>query len=143
MGAPGTTPTKPFGTVIGVAAMGAAALLADASAYALVGTVAVFGALMAVWVRRHYAVATTGLTKNAFLVDLLGGRRPLYGPRILDTILAAAVVLVANVLVWPEYARQLGLRPRAETALRAVRRYRDVAQRPPSVRRCAARPTTA
>ncbi|MGW0212584.1 FUSC family protein [Streptomyces sp. NPDC003233] len=61
------------GTVVGVAAIGAVALLTGNTPYALIGTVAVFGALMAVGVRHHYTVATTGLTGIVFvLVDLLG-----------------------------------------------------------------------
>ncbi|MYV37846.1 FUSC family protein [Streptomyces sp. SID1328] len=115
------------GTVVGVAATGAVALLTGNTPYALIGTVAVFGALMAVGVRHHYAVATTGLTGIVFvLVDLLGDHRPLYGTRILDTILAAAIVLVANFLVWPDSADSWAA-AQTDAALLAVRRYRDLA----------------
>ncbi|MEV6057817.1 FUSC family protein [Streptomyces sp. NPDC052107] len=115
------------GTVIGVAAIGAVAALTGNTPCALIGTVAVFGALMAVGVRHHYAVATTGLTGIVFvLVDLLGDHRPLYGTRILDTILAAAIVLVANFVVWPDSAGSWAA-AQTDAALLAVRRYRDLA----------------
>lgn len=114
------------GTVIGVAAIGAVSLLTD-STYAFIGVVAAFGALMAVGVRHHYAVATTGLTAVVFvLLDLLGDHRALYGPRILDTALAAAVVLVAHFAAWPESAADRA-DERTEAALAAARRYRDLA----------------
>ncbi|MDT0467947.1 FUSC family protein [Streptomyces gibsoniae] len=116
-----------IGTVIGVIAIGAVAVLTGNTPYALIGTVAVFGALMAVGVRHHYAVATTGLTGIVFvLVDLLGDHRPLYGTRILDTTLAAAIVLVANFLVWPHSAGSWAA-AQTDAALLAVRRYRDLA----------------
>ncbi|MFG2948452.1 FUSC family protein [Streptomyces adustus] len=68
------------GTVVGVAVTGAVALLTGNTPYALIGTVAVFGALMAVEVWHHYAVATTGLAGIVFvLVDLLGDHWTLYG----------------------------------------------------------------
>ncbi|MEV6118777.1 FUSC family protein [Streptomyces sp. NPDC052109] len=115
-----------IGTVIGVAALGAVALLTGDTPYALIGTVAAFGALMAVGVRHHYAVATTGLTGIVFvLVDLLGDHRALYGTRILDTALAAAIVLVANFLVWPDSAGSWAA-AQIDAALLAVRRYRDL-----------------
>ncbi|MFE1754853.1 FUSC family protein, partial [Streptomyces anandii] len=92
------------GTVAGVAAIGSVVLLTT-DTYALIGAVAAFGALMAVGVRRHYALATTGLTAVVFvLLDLLGDHRALYGARILDTALAAAIVLVAHFALWPRSA---------------------------------------
>ncbi|MGW5537167.1 FUSC family protein [Streptomyces sp. NPDC004009] len=115
------------GTVVGVAAIGAVALLTGNTPYALIGTSAVFGAIMAVGVRHHYAVATTGLTGIVFvLVDLLGDHRTLYGTRILDTTLAAAIVLVANFLVWPDSPGNWAA-AQTDAALLAVRRYRDLA----------------
>ncbi|MGW5280349.1 FUSC family protein [Streptomyces collinus] len=123
------------GTVVGVAAIGAVALLTGNAPYALIGTVAAFGALMAVGVRHHYAVATTGLTGIVFvLVDLLGDHRTLYGTRILDTTLAAAIVLVANFLVWPDSAGSWAA-AQTEAALIAVRRYRDLAPSATSAQR--------
>ncbi|MEU6370584.1 FUSC family protein [Streptomyces sp. NPDC046931] len=116
-----------IGTVVGVAAIGTVYLLTE-STYAFIGLVAVFGALMAVGVRHHYAVATTGLTAIVFvLVDLLGDHRALYGPRILDTALASALVLVAHFALWP---RSTAGRADAltEAALAAARRYQDLAQ---------------
>ncbi|MGW5434682.1 FUSC family protein [Streptomyces sp. NPDC004059] len=116
-----------IGTVLGVAAIGAVAMLAGNTPYALVGTVAVFGALTAVGVRHHYAVATTGLTAIVFVfVDLLGDHRSLYGTRILDTALAAGIVLVAHFLVWPD-SDDSRVEAQTDAALLAVRRYRDLA----------------
>ncbi|MDN0196715.1 FUSC family protein [Streptomyces sp. S.PNR 29] len=114
------------GTVVGVAAIGAVSLAAT-GAYPLIGVVAVFGALMAVGVRHHYALATTGLTAVVFvLVDLLGDHRALYGTRILDTALASALVLVAHFAVWPDSAAHRA-EAQTEAAVAAARRYRDVA----------------
>ncbi|WP_037855152.1 FUSC family protein [Streptomyces sp. NRRL S-340] len=114
------------GTVAGVAAIGAVTLLTTGT-YALIGAVAAFGALMAVGVRHHYALATTALTAVVFvLVDLLGDHRALYSARILDTALAAAVVLVAHFALWPDSARGRAL-ARTEAALAAARRYADLA----------------
>ncbi|MEU6807791.1 FUSC family protein [Streptomyces sp. NPDC046831] len=114
------------GTVAGVAAIGAVTLLTT-DAYALVGAVAAFGALMAVGVRHHYALATTGLTAVVLvLVDMLGDHRALYGPRILDTALAAVIVLVAHFLLWPDSAARRAAAV-TETAVAAARRYRDLA----------------
>ena len=115
-----------IGTVVGVAAIGTVSLLTE-STCAFIGLVAVFGALMAVGVRHHYAVATTGLTAIVFvLVDLLGDHRALYGPRILDTALASALVLAAHFALWP---RSTAGRADAltEAALAAARRYQDLA----------------
>ncbi|MFD0502975.1 FUSC family protein [Streptomyces chiangmaiensis] len=107
------------GTVVGVASIGAVSLLTH-STYALIGVVALFGALMAVGVRHHYALATTGLTAVVFvLVDLLGDHRALYGPRILDTALAAAIVLVLHFAVWPGSAAGRA-NTRTEAALAAA-----------------------
>ncbi|MGV9253864.1 FUSC family protein [Streptomyces sp. NPDC003697] len=114
------------GTVVGVVAIGAVTLLTT-DAYALVGAVAAFGALMAVGVRHHYALATVGLTAVVLvLVDMLGDDRALYGPRILDTALAAVIVLVAHFLLWPDSAAR---RAAAWTgaAVAAAHRYRDLA----------------
>ncbi|MDF3299093.1 FUSC family protein [Streptomyces tropicalis] len=114
------------GTVVGVAAIGAVTLLTQ-DTYALIGAVAAFGALMAVGVRHHYALATLGLTAIVFvLVDLLGDHRALYGARILDTALAAGIVLVAHFALWPGAAGGRAA-ARTEAALAAAHRYRDLA----------------
>jgi hypothetical protein len=114
------------GTVAGVAAIGAVTLLTT-DTYALIGAVAAFGALMAVGVRHHYALATTGLTAIVFvLVDLLGDHRALYGTRILDTALAAAIVLVAHLALWPRSAAERAT-ALTEAALAAADRYRRLA----------------
>ncbi|MET7378432.1 FUSC family protein [Streptomyces sp. NPDC005526] len=114
------------GTVVGVAAIGAVTLLTT-DAYALIGAVAAFGALMAVGVRHHYALATLALTAIVFvLVDLLGDHRALYGARILDTALAAAIVLVAHFALWPDSAAGRAS-AQTEAALSAAYRYRDLA----------------
>ncbi|MFJ8196758.1 FUSC family protein [Streptomyces sp. NPDC096152] len=114
------------GTVVGVAAIGAVTLLTT-DTYALIGAVAAFGALMAVGVRHHYALATLGLTAIVFvLVDLLGDHRALYGARILDTALAAAIVLVAHFALWPDSAAGRAS-AQTEAALSAAYRYRDLA----------------
>lgn len=113
------------GTVIGVTAIGALALVTSQSPYALVATVAVAGAVVAVGVRFHYAVATIGVTMVVFvLIELLGGGQALYGTRILDTVVAAVIALAAHFVVWPDSAAS-----RADTvtaaAMVAVQRYQD------------------
>ncbi|MFK4150059.1 FUSC family protein [Streptomyces sp. NPDC004065] len=113
------------GTVAGVAAIGAVALLTT-DTYALIGVVAAFGALMAVGVRHHYGVATTGLTAVVFvLLGMLGDHRPLYAERILDTALAAAIVLVAHFALWPDSAAGRAT-AQTEAAVAAALRYRDL-----------------
>ncbi|MFI9082289.1 FUSC family protein [Streptomyces sioyaensis] len=114
------------GTVVGAAAIGAVALL-TANTYAFIVAVAVFGALMAVGVRHHYAIATTGLTAVVFvLLDLMGDHRELYWLRILDTAVAAAVVLVMHFVVWPDSAADRA-GEQTEAAVLAALRYRDLA----------------
>ncbi|WP_435642294.1 FUSC family protein [Streptomyces sp. H49] len=114
------------GTVAGVAAIGAVTLLTT-DTYVLIGAVAAFGALMAVGVRHHYALATTGLTAIVFvLVDLLGDHRALYAARILDTALAAGIVLAAHFALWPRSAAQRATEL-TEAALAAAHCYRDLA----------------
>ncbi|MGW9032033.1 FUSC family protein [Streptomyces sp. NPDC055722] len=128
------------GTVVGVAAIGAMSLPAH-STYALIGEVAFFGALMAVGVRHHYALATTGLTAVVFvLVDLLSDHRSLYGPRILDTALAAAIVLVIHFAVWRDSATSRA-DIQTEAALAAASRYRDLSPGVTSAERQALRRT--
>ncbi|MFQ6142429.1 FUSC family protein [Streptomyces seoulensis] len=113
------------GTVAGVAAIGAVTLLTT-DVYVLIGAVAAFGAVMAVGVRHHYALATTGLTAVVFvLVDLLGDHRALYSARLLDTALAATIVLVAHFALWPDSAAGRAA-AQTEAALAAARRYRDL-----------------
>lgn len=116
-----------LGTVAGVAAIGGISLLTD-STYAFVGAVVVFGAVMAVGVQRHYALATTGLTAVVFvLLDVLGGdHRELYGPRVLDTALAAAIVLVVHLALWPGSAAD-SADAKTDAALAAAFRYRELA----------------
>ncbi|GHA07444.1 FUSC family protein [Streptomyces echinoruber] len=115
-----------LGTVAGVAAIGAVSLLVPGTP-AVIGAVVVFGALMAVGVRHHYALATLGLTAVVFvLLDLLGDHRPLYGTRIVDTAVASAIVLAAHFAVWPDSAAGRAA-AHTEAALAAARRYRDLA----------------
>ncbi|MFF8596913.1 FUSC family protein [Streptomyces sp. NPDC015220] len=114
------------GTVLGVAAIGAVTVLTT-DTYVLIGAIALFGAVMAVGVRHHYALATTGLTAVVFvLVDMLGDHRSLYSARILDTALAAVIVLVAHFALWPDSAAGRAA-AQTEAALAAAHRYRDLA----------------
>ncbi|GLY31009.1 FUSC family protein [Kineosporia sp. NBRC 101731] len=115
-----------LGTVAGVAAIGAITLVTD-DRYALIAAVAGFGAVMAVGVRQHYAIATTGLTGVVFvLLDMLGDHRALYWPRILDTALAVLVVLAVHFLLWPRSAADRA-QARTADAVAAAQRYRDLA----------------
>ncbi|GAA3600670.1 FUSC family protein [Kineosporia mesophila] len=115
-----------LGTVAGVAAIGAITLVTG-DRYALIAAVAGFGAVMAVGVRQHYAIATTGLTGVVFvLLDMLGDHRELYWPRILDTALAALVVLAVHFLLWPRSAADRA-QARTADAVAAAQRYRDLA----------------
>ncbi|WP_037677401.1 FUSC family protein [Streptomyces griseus] len=126
------------GTVVGVAAIGAVAWLTTGT-YTVIAVVAVFGALMAVGVRHHYALATLGLTAVVFvLLDLLGDDRPLHGTRILDTALASVLVLIAHFAVWPDSAASRA-EAQTEAAVAAARRYRDLAPEAGPIRRQALR----
>ncbi|MEU1319435.1 FUSC family protein [Streptomyces tibetensis] len=128
------------GTIVGVAAIGAVSAAATGT-YAVVGVVAVFGALMAIGVRHHYALATLGLTAVVFvLLDLLGDHRPLYGTRVVDTALASALVLVAHFAVWPDSAPHRA-EAQTEAAVAAARRYRDAAPEAGPVQRQSLRRT--
>lgn len=128
------------GTVVGVAALGAVTLLTT-DTYVLIGAVAAFGALMAVGVRHHYALATTGLTAIVLvLVQMLGDHRALFAARILDTALAAAIVLVAHFVLWPRSAAERAAE-QTEAALAAARRYRDLAPGTAAAQRHALRRT--
>ncbi|MFL4952527.1 FUSC family protein [Streptomyces sp. MMS24-I31] len=128
------------GTVVGVAAIGAVVLLTT-DTYALIGVVAAFGALMAVGVRHHYGLATTALTAIVFvMVDLLGDHRALYAARILDTALAAVIVLAAHFAFWPSSAAGRAA-AQTETALAAAHRYRDLAPEAAPAQRHALRRT--
>jgi uncharacterized membrane protein YccC len=114
------------GTVAGVAVIGALTL-ATGDTLVSIAAVAGFGALMAAGVRHHYAVATTGLTAAVFvMLDLLGDHRELYGPRIVDTALAAGIVLFVHFAVWPDSAARHADEKTA-AALAAARRYQDLA----------------
>lgn len=129
-----------LGTVVGVAGIGAVVLLSE-DRWVLLAAVAAFGALMAVGVRRHYAVATTGLTGVVFvLLDMLGDHRILYWPRILDTTLAAVLVLVVHFLLWPRSAADRA-QAQTESALATAARYRDEAPTVGSAQRHALRRT--
>jgi uncharacterized membrane protein YccC len=126
------------GTVVGVAAIGAVSVAATGT-YTVIGVVAVFGALMAVGVRHHYALATMGLTAVVFvLLDLLGDHRALYGTRMVDTALASALVLLAHFVVWPDSAAHRA-EAQTEAAVAAARRYHDIAPEAGPVQRQALR----
>lgn len=128
------------GTVAGAVIIGPIAFLTD-SVYAFIAVAAVFGALMAIGVRHHYAIATTGLTAIVFvLLDLLGDHRNLYGPRILDTALAAAIVLFVHFAVWPDSAAAHA-EQQTRNALIATRRYLELAPGAPLAQRHALRRT--
>jgi uncharacterized membrane protein YccC len=115
-----------LGTVAGVAVTAVIAFWVS-NPYVWLLMLAVFGAVMAVGVRHHYAVATAGLTVAVLaLLDLLGDERPLAGPRILDTTLAAGVVLVLHFALWPRSAA-VSADEQVHTAIAAVQRYRHLA----------------
>lgn len=83
------------------------------------------GALMAVGVAYHFGLATLALTPVVLtFIDLSGDHENLLWARVFDTVLAAAMVLVADFLVWPQ-----SWHARAETtlaaAIRAATRFLD------------------
>jgi hypothetical protein len=88
-----------IGTAVGVAIAGFATV-ASLSAYPSIGLVVVCGAMLAIGVVVHYIIATTALTAIVFVfVDFLGDHSDLLMTRVLDTAIAAGIVVLAHVLV--------------------------------------------
>ncbi|MFE0222908.1 FUSC family protein [Streptomyces albidoflavus] len=111
-----------LGTVAGVGMVAVVAWLVT-DAWALTLVAAAFGAVMAAGVRYHYALSTFGLTVIVFVfIDFLGDDRQLLPSRVLETVIAAALVLTAHFLTRPDSWR-VRAELRVAAADRAWRRY--------------------
>ncbi|MGX1837569.1 FUSC family protein [Streptomyces diastaticus] len=111
-----------LGTVAGVGMVALVAWLVT-DQWALTLVAAAFGAVMAAGVRYHYALSTFGLTVIVFVfIDFLGDDRQLLPSRVLETVIAAALVLTAHFLTRPDSWR-VRAELRVAAADRAWRRY--------------------
>ncbi|MFD4987566.1 FUSC family protein [Streptomyces sp. NPDC058374] len=111
-----------LGTVAGVGMVALVAWLVTEQ-WALTLVAAAFGAVMAAGVRYHYALSTFGLTVIVFVfIDFLGDDRQLLPSRVLETVIAAALVLTAHFLTRPDSWR-VRAELRVAAADRAWRRY--------------------
>ncbi|MER5348741.1 FUSC family protein [Kitasatospora sp. NPDC002551] len=122
--------SRSVGTVLGVAVT--AAVLAPAvGPWALVAIAALCVALLPYATAAHYGLNTVVMTPMALVLLQLGGQDGAaeFRPRVLDTVLASAIVLLFGYLLWPERPRHR-IEPRLLTATTALRAYLgSVAQR--------------
>ncbi|MER7707058.1 FUSC family protein [Kitasatospora sp. NPDC097605] len=122
--------SRAVGTVLGVAVTAAVLALA-VDPCALVAIAALCVALLPYATAAHYGLNTVVMTPMALVLLQLGGQDGAAEtwPRVLDTTLASAVVLLFGYLLWPERPRHR-IEPRLVTATTALKAYlRSVAQR--------------
>ncbi|MFE7559900.1 FUSC family protein [Kitasatospora sp. NPDC057500] len=121
--------SRSVGTVLGVAVTAAVLALA-ASPWALVAIAALCVALLPYATAAHYGLNTVVMTPMALVLLQLGGQDGAaeFWPRVLDTALASAIVLLFGHLLWPERPRHR-IGPRLLTATTALKAYlRSVTQ---------------
>ncbi|MFB6890670.1 FUSC family protein [Kitasatospora sp. NPDC056327] len=122
--------SRSVGTVLGVAVT--AAVLAPAGGpWALVAIAALCVALLPYATAAHYGLNTVVMTPMALVLLELGGQDGAaeFWPRVLDTALASAIVLVFGYLLWPERPRHR-IEPRLVTATTALKAYLSSVARP-------------
>lgn len=115
--------SRSVGTVLGVAVAGALlSLTTDRWALAAVATVCV--ALLPYSTAAHYGLNAAVMTPMALVLVQLGGESGVseFWPRVLDTSLASAIVLVLGYLLWPERPPHR-IEPRIAAATTALRAY--------------------
>ncbi|MFF2040000.1 FUSC family protein [Kitasatospora sp. NPDC058170] len=115
--------SRSIGTVLGVAVT-AAVLSATTDAWALTAVAALCVALLPYVTAAHYGLNTVAMTPMALILLQLGGRSGAaeFWPRVLDTALASAVVLLFGCLLWPERPRHR-IEPRLVDATTALQSY--------------------
>lgn len=114
--------SRTAGTLVGVALSALVGLLGN-SPVALVGLCAVMAAIIPWASRRSHALAVSAFTPIVFV--FLAVMRPgqsLFLPRIIDTALAAAIVLIIDVLLW-SHAPSLRPAQQLARAARATEQY--------------------
>ncbi|MFE2109186.1 FUSC family protein [Kitasatospora sp. NPDC059463] len=122
--------SRSVGTVLGVAVT--AAVLAPAPGpWALVAIAALCVALLPYATAAHYGLNTVVMTPMALVLLQLGGQDGAAGfwPRVLDTALASAIVLLLGYLLWPERPRHR-IEPRLVAATTALKAYLGSVARP-------------
>ncbi|MFF7452706.1 FUSC family protein [Kitasatospora sp. NPDC008115] len=115
--------SRSVGTVLGVAVTAAVLALA-VGPWALVAIAALCVALLPYATAAHYGLNTVVMTPMALVLLQLGGQDGAaeFWPRVLDTALASAIVLLFGHLLWPERPRHR-IGPRLLTATTALKAY--------------------
>jgi uncharacterized membrane protein YccC len=104
---------RTVGTLIGVAIAGLIALIGNPPA-ALIIVSCIMASLMPPATRRGHSYAVMTFTPIVFVfIAMLGNDRGLFGARVVDTALAALLVLVVDLVAW---TTSPSLRPRAQLA---------------------------
>ncbi|SOB82399.1 FUSC family protein [Streptomyces sp. 1331.2] len=117
--------SRSIGTVLGVAVT-AALLVLTTEEWALTAIAALCVALLPYATAAHYGLNTVAMTPMALVLLQLGGQSSAaeFWPRVLDTVLASAIVLLFGYLLWPERPRHR-IEPRLVDATGALRAYLD------------------
>ncbi|WP_329489301.1 FUSC family protein [Kitasatospora sp. NBC_01246] len=115
--------SRSVGTVLGVAVT-AGVLLLTTDAWALTVIAALCVALLPYATAAHYGLNTVAITPMALILLQLGGQSGAaeFWPRVLDTALASAIVLLFGYLLWPERPRHR-IEPRLVDATAALHAY--------------------
>ncbi|WP_052709763.1 FUSC family protein, partial [Streptomyces sp. NRRL S-495] len=115
--------SRAVGTVLGVAVTAAVLSLAPGP-WALVAIAALCVALLPYATAAHYGLNTVVMTPMALVLLQLGGQDGAaeFRPRVLDTMLASAIVLLFGHLLWPERPRHR-IEPRLVSAAGALKDY--------------------
>ncbi|MFJ9609216.1 FUSC family protein [Kitasatospora sp. NPDC101176] len=117
--------SRAVGTVLGVVVTAAVVSLTT-DAWALTVIAAACVALLPYATAAHYGLNTVAMTPMALVLLQLGGQSSAaeFWPRVLDTVLASAVVLLFGCLLWPDRPRHR-IEPRLVDAAAALRAYLD------------------
>ncbi|MET8623544.1 FUSC family protein [Kitasatospora sp. NPDC004669] len=121
--------SRAIGTVLGVVVTAALVSLTTEQ-WALTAMAALCVALLPYATAAHYGLNTVVMTPMALVLLQLGGQSSAaeFWPRVLDTVLASAVVLLFGYLLWPERPRHR-IEPRLVIATTALRAYLDATTR--------------
>ncbi len=129
---------RTVGTLIGVAIPGVLALSGNPP-IALIALSCAMAALMPAATRRGHGYAVVTFTPIVFVfIAILGNDRGLFGARIVDTAIAALLVLIVDLVAW---TTSPSLRPLAQLARAedALREYLQVRSSTPVVERALVR----
>ncbi|WP_354642033.1 FUSC family protein [Kitasatospora camelliae] len=115
--------SRAVGTVLGIAVT-AVLLALTTDPWALAVAVSLCVALLPYSTAAHYGLNTAVMTPVALILVQLGGESgtSVFWPRVLDTVLASAIVLVFGYLLWPERPPHR-IEPRLVDAAGALREY--------------------